>query len=1025
MMDDQHTAQNNHTTQDQLAAAALLLPSTQPNDQHPSTANRPPTTNTTPGLPQPFPSHPPHPTPHPALVAATPSTAPSSSSPSSVASRVNTFRSACLDCLISHQTHHLIPHSSKVVIFDSKLKVAHAFDGLVTHDINCFPSSDTRILTDKGFAYLNEIEDRISGGESVLYGCYDRLSEGLVYRRGELVFDTRSHKQLVSIASPGEVRRWMADSDEYGRRGGVRDEEVDDVDAGVSLRVTPQHLLYSQHGRLDSTNGSTFECDSQPPTLRQAESLLSPCSCPSDMSQCTHRAAATRLVALARTGYVPTPIESEGVSCSNSELRQAADVSDEMQSQKGDLSDKSLAVKALQLTSAESRSAFFGLLGYWLWDGSLEYDETGRPICLRLGQREESDHTWLQQQLRGIRLIEHSQPLPHAHTKSHTEADSLCITDERWLRWFHGQFGAQPTVYHPSTLTSRYSTTDTSSHSPLSLTATSRSAPASPSSSSSSPSFYSSDDDFYSHPPLRHSQTSAGCRLPDWLMLQLTGDEVRLVISGMWRASGSWESGDKRITTSSVQRRDQLMQALLHCGYSPCCKLVRSANSLRIDTPSHVHSLSGAESIKRGSLVCWAVTWTDLSSPAAQRSSMPTLARQRDVSLVDYDEARDGRLWCVNVQHPDHLVVAQRAHRNKDGVVTKQSRPIVVGNCAPVWDSTRRKYVGLLSVSDFLDILLATANEADRTLFLSLSQQRLCDWAEFKRRRGTSISRLLCISPESTLHEAVRQLLNYRVHRLCVVQLALADTILRILTNHGILRFLRQACPQMATVSIRDLGIGVFENLLTLTYQTPISRAMEMLSMYRVSSIPVVDAHGRPVDVYSRSDIRYLAMDNAWTNLDISIEQALQPHQHGRTLPLCTRDDTLQTVAGLLIACNKHSLICVHPTTGLVEGVVSLTDIFSFILNTGPPQAESRVAALRADLERERVVVEDAQAVATAAGAGQLSEEELIRRGLASPLEAVVGGRMTGEDVGGARGGRKGGSPVEDSEMGEANTANG
>ena len=284
--------------------------------------------------------------------------------------------------------------------------------------------------------------------------------------------------------------------------------------------------------------------------------------------------------------------------------------------------------------------------------------------------------------------------------------------------------------------------------------------------------------------------------------------------------------------------------------------------------------------------------------------------------------------------------------------MTQQSHPILVGNCAPVWDSSRRKYVGLLSVSDFLDILLATAGEADRTAFMSLSSQRLCDWAEFKRRRGTSINRLLCISPESTLHEAVRQLLNYRVHRLCVVQLALADTILRILSNHGILRFLRQSCPQFAHVSIRDLGIGVFDNLVTLSPSTPIHRAMEMLSQYRVSSIPVVDSANRPVDVYSRSDVRYLAADASWTNLELSIEAALAPHQHSRTLPLCTRDDSLMTVSGLLVQCNKHSLIVVHPLTNVVEGVVSLTDIFSFILDSGPPRAESRIAALRADLDR-------------------------------------------------------------------------
>jgi len=39
--------------------------------------------------------------------------------------------------------------------------------------------------------------------------------------------------------------------------------------------------------------------------------------------------------------------------------------------------------------------------------------------------------------------------------------------------------------------------------------------------------------------------------------------------------------------------------------------------------------------------------------------------------------------------------------------------------CAPVWDSWKKKYVGLLSVSDFLDILSTdtqTANQPARTM---------------------------------------------------------------------------------------------------------------------------------------------------------------------------------------------------------------------------------------------------------------------------------------------------------------------
>lgn len=351
-------------------------------------------------------------------------------------------------------------------------------------------------------------------------------------------------------------------------------------------------------------------------------------------------------------------------------------------------------------------------------------------------------------------------------------------------------------------------------------------------------------------------------------------------------------------------------------------------------------------------------------------------------------------------------------------------------NSAPVWDSTKRKYVGMLSVSDFIDILLAlyymrqtphhrsphqyglsnsqslhtlppvnalqstqqstiasntspaytgvngsdpSAHHSQTSLHTSQSMhavseqaksrqqpvalneipnQRICDWAALKRDRGTSINRLLCVTPEATLHDAVRMLLQYRVHRLCVVQLALADTVLRILTNHGILRFLRNNCPslQSSGVTVRDLGIGVFKQLLTVTYDTKLITALELLYNYKISSIPIVNDKGIPVDVYSRGDVRYLAMDQTY-NLDITLGEALKSHKSGRVLPICSRDDTLYTVSGLLVSSMKHSLLCVRPD-GSIEGVVSLTDIFSFILDSSAPRAESRIAALKADLQQ-------------------------------------------------------------------------
>ena len=51
--------------------------------------------------------------------------------------------------------------------------------------------------------------------------------------------------------------------------------------------------------------------------------------------------------------------------------------------------------------------------------------------------------------------------------------------------------------------------------------------------------------------------------------MQLAPDELFLLICGLWRADGSWAEQRQEICTSSVRRREQLVQAMLHCGFSP------------------------------------------------------------------------------------------------------------------------------------------------------------------------------------------------------------------------------------------------------------------------------------------------------------------------------------------------------------------------------------------------------------------------------------------------------------------------
>ena len=185
--------------------------------------------------------------------------------------------------------------------------------------------------------------------------------------------------------------------------------------------------------------------------------------------------------------------------------------------------------------------------------------------------------------------------------------------------------------------------------------------------------------------------------LPEWVLTDLSRDEMRLLIKGLWRADGNWKQQDKTIYTSGIRFRDQLVRALLHCGYSTHTMLMYPAGTVRgynfhdqtQDNKKHSLKFFKKLSAKKKLLYepitarfdSWRVQWTDVSTKQGMGSSWPSMSAQRCITRVPYSLPRDGRIWCVDIAHDDHLIIAQRAHRTSDGRVTKQSRPIVVGNC--------------------------------------------------------------------------------------------------------------------------------------------------------------------------------------------------------------------------------------------------------------------------------------------------------------------------------------------------------
>ena len=205
------------------------------------------------------------------------------------------------------------------------------------------------------------------------------------------------------------------------------------------------------------------------------------------------------------------------------------------------------------------------------------------------------------------------------------------------------------------------------------------------------------DDGELFDPDSPESPTKSVKWLPLWVVMHLPPRELRLFFYGLYRADGCFEAGKHLIHTSGVSFRDQLMQVLLHCGYTAHSALMCAAGEVRayhwhdqsvdktVYTLKEYEALTVAEQANYVPIAAtadsWAVTWSEPVS-SGEAPCWPLIRRQKGITEVPYSEAEHGAIWCVKVAHGDHLIVAQRAHRDPGtGVVTKQSRPIIVGQC--------------------------------------------------------------------------------------------------------------------------------------------------------------------------------------------------------------------------------------------------------------------------------------------------------------------------------------------------------
>ncbi|KAI4372483.1 hypothetical protein MLD38_010706 [Melastoma candidum] len=289
---------------------------------------------------------------------------------------------------------------------------------------------------------------------------------------------------------------------------------------------------------------------------------------------------------------------------------------------------------------------------------------------------------------------------------------------------------------------------------------------------------------------------------------------------------------------------------------------------------------------------------------------------------------------------------------------------------APLWDFCRGQFVGVISVVDFILILRELGNRGSSLTEEELETHSIAAWKEGKAYlqrqldgQGRAITKpLVHAGPYDNLKEICLKILQNNVATVPILHSASEDgsfpQLLHMASLSGILkclcRYFRHCSSSLPVLQlpifaiqigtwVPNIGESNSRQLLMLRPSDSLSVALNLLIEAQVSSIPIVDNNDSLLDIYSRSDITALAKDKAYTHMnlnEITIHQALALGQDSYTpyeprsqrCQMCLPSDSLHKVMERLANPGTRRLIIVEAGSKRVEGIVTLGDVFKFLL---------------------------------------------------------------------------------------------
>ncbi|KAH8909026.1 CBS-domain-containing protein [Coniochaeta sp. PMI_546] len=275
-------------------------------------------------------------------------------------------------------------------------------------------------------------------------------------------------------------------------------------------------------------------------------------------------------------------------------------------------------------------------------------------------------------------------------------------------------------------------------------------------------------------------------------------------------------------------------------------------------------------------------------------------------------------------------------------LLIKKSLNILIQNgivSAPVWDSRSSTFAGLLTSTDYINVIQYYCQFPDE--IDQVDQFRLSSLRDIEKAIGVLPLETVSVHPTRPLYEACRRMLRTRARRIPLVDKddeTGRETVISVITQYRILKFIAVNNEKYTTLlkkSVREIGLGTYNNLATETMSSSVLDAIHLMVKHNISAVPIVDKQNRLLNVFEAVDVIPCIKGGDYDALSSTIGEALSKRSEDFPgIYTCTEEDRLDSIFDTIRKSRVHRLIVIDDESRL-RGMISLSDILKYVLLHG------------------------------------------------------------------------------------------